>query len=123
MAVSYSLHGPLLRLDLDGTYDPEDVVRQFLAALSDPACPDPVALLVDVTRSDSLGNRSPGQIRYVAEFLGPYAKRIRGRCAVVASQDLHFGFGRMGSVYSEGVGIDAQIFRDSDAARKWLGVE
>jgi hypothetical protein len=62
MAVSYSLRGPLLQMSLSGTYDPEDVVREFLAAISDPACPDPVALLVDVTRSESLGSRSPSQI-------------------------------------------------------------
>jgi len=123
MAVSYSLTGPLLQMELAGTYSPEDIVRQFLAAIADPDCPNPVALLVDVTRSDSLGTRSPGQIRFVAEFLGSYSKRINGRCAVVASEDLHFGLGRMGSVYSEGVGVEAQIFRDANAARVWLGVD
>jgi len=122
MAVSYSLRGPLLQMNLAGTYDPEDVVREFLAALSDPACPNPVALLVDVTRSESLGTRSPSQIRYVAEFLGPYAKRINGRCAVIAAEDLHFGLGRMGSVYSENVGIEAAIFRQEADARRWLGL-
>lgn len=122
MAVSYSLKGSLLQLDLEGTYAPEDVARQFLAGLADPACPDPVSLLVDVRRSESLGARSPGQIRYVAEFLGTYAKRIGGRCAVIAVEDIHFGLGRMGSVYSEGVGVEAAIFRDEDAARQWLGV-
>lgn len=122
MAVTYSLEGALLRLELAGTYDPEDIVRQFQAALADPLCPDPVSLLVDVTRSESLAGRHPSQIRYVAEFLGPYAKRINGRLAVVAIEDLHFGLGRMGSVYSENVGVEAAIFRDPDAARRWLGV-
>lgn len=109
-------------MELAGSYDPEDIVRQFLAALAEPGCPDPVALLVDVTKSESMGSRSPSQIRYVAEFLGPYSGRIGGRCAVVATEDLHFGLGRMGSVYSEGVGVEAAIFRDPEAAREWLGV-
>lgn len=122
MAVSYALRGPLLQMNLSGTYDPEDVVREFLAALSDPACPNPVALLVDVTRSESLASRSPSQIRYVAEFLGPYVKRIGGKCAVVAVEDIHFGLGRMGSVYSENVGIEAAIFRQEEDARRWLGL-
>ena len=121
MAVTYLLEGPLLRLELAGTYEPEDVVRQFQAALSDPSCPDPVFLLVDVTRSESLAGRHPSQIRYVAEFLGPYAKRIHGRCAVIAVEDLHFGLGRMGSVYSENVGVEAAIFRDPEEALRWLG--
>lgn len=122
MAVSYSLKGSLLQLDLAGTYAPEDVARQFLAGIADPACPNPVALLVDVRRSESLASRSPSQIRYVAEFLGPYAKRIGGKCAVVAVEDIHFGFGRMGSVYSENVGVEAAIFRDEGAAKEWLGI-
>lgn len=121
MAVSYLLDGSLLRMELAGSYEPEDVVRVFLAAIADPACPDPVALLVDVTRSESLAGRSPSQIRFVAESLGPHVKRIKGRCAVVAVEDLHFGLGRMGSVYSEGVGVEAAIFREEEAARRWLG--
>ena len=121
MAVTYSLEGSLLRLTLAGTYEPQDIVREFQAALADPLCPDPVSLLVDVTRSESLASRHPSQIRYVAEFLGPYAKRIQGRCAVVAVEDLHFGLGRMGSVYSENVGVEAAIFRDPEEARRWLG--
>ncbi|HET9252494.1 MAG TPA: hypothetical protein VFP58_10305 [Candidatus Eisenbacteria bacterium] len=122
MAVSYSLEGPLLRMELAGTYDPEDVVREFEAAVADPRCPDPVSLLVDVTRSESLASRSPSQIRFVAESLGPYVKRINGRVAVVAIEDLHFGFSRMGSAYSENVGVEAAIFRDPEEARRWLGV-
>jgi hypothetical protein len=77
---------------------------------------------VDVTRSESLASRSPSQIRYIAEFLGPYAKRINGRCAVIAAEDLHFGLGRMGSVYSENVGIEAGIFRQEEDARRWLAL-
>ena len=122
MPVTYSLEGTLLRLTLSGTYEPQDIVSEFQAALADPLCPDPVSLLVDVTRSESLADRHPSQIRYVAEFLGPYAKRIQGRCAVVAVEDLHFGLGRMGSVYSENVGVEAVIFRDPNEARRWLGV-
>ncbi|HET9951405.1 MAG TPA: hypothetical protein VFS09_06380, partial [Candidatus Eisenbacteria bacterium] len=120
MPVSYEIRDVVLRLNLEGEYEPEEILRTFLAAMSDPACPKPVALLVDVSRSESLSKRSPGEIQTVAQALGPFAKRIGGRCAVVATDDLHFGLTRMGSAYSGGVGVDVQVFREMDAALGWL---
>lgn len=122
MPVTYTLEGALLRLDLEGQYEPRDIIRQFLAGLGDPGCPEKVALLVDTTRSTSLEKRAPHEIGSVAEFLGPYVDRIGGRCAVVARSDVHFGMSRMGSVYSAGVGVDAQVFRSPESALAWLGV-
>jgi hypothetical protein len=122
MSVTYTIQGKLLRLDLVGEYEPQDVPRAFLAALNDPTCPDPAKLLVDVTGSLSLANRAPFQIRYVSEFLGPYADRIERRCAVVAAKDVHFGLGQMGAVFTQGVGVTAEIFRDVESALEWLGI-
>jgi len=122
MPVSYVLNGSLLRLDLEGQYEPRDIIEQFLAGLADPECPRKIALLLDTTRSESLETRSPSEIRGVAEFLEPYVKRI-GRCAVVAQSDVHFGMGRMGTAYSENVGVVARVFREPEEALAWLGVE
>ena len=94
--MSYAIDGRLVTIRLEGTYEPQDIIRQFVAAMGDPGCPERVTLLLDVTRSESLSGRSPDEIRLVAEFLGPYAERIGGRCAVVATKDVHFGLGRMG---------------------------
>lgn len=122
MAVQYSIREGVLNMEFIGIYEPQDVVRQFLEAMSDPTCPNPVALLVDVSRSESLATRPAGEIRMVAEFLGPYAERIGGRVAVVAPSDVLYGLSQMGAVYSEAVGVSAQVFRTSDEALKWLGV-
>jgi len=42
---------------------------------------------------------------------------------MVASSDVHFGLSRLGSVYSEGVGVDVQVFRDLESAITWLTSE
>ncbi len=120
MAVTYRIVGDLLEMAFVGDYLPDDIPRQFLAALNDPACPKRVALFVDVTRSTSLAARSSEDIKRVAEFLGPYSDRIGGRCAVLATEDIHFGLSRMGSVYSAGVGVETRVFRDRDEALAWL---
>jgi hypothetical protein len=120
MAVTYSIDGDLLTMELSGSYISADVVRQFLAAMSDPRCPTQVAMLVDVSRSASLATRPTDEIRTVAEFLGPYHERIGGRCAVVAAPDVHFGLSQMGSMFSDGVGITTGVFRTHDEAVDWL---
>jgi hypothetical protein len=120
MAVQYAIGEGVLRLELVGEYEPMDVVRVFLEALSQPGCPIPVALLIDVTSSQSLASRPAAEIRKVAEFLGPYAHRIGGRCAVVATEDVHYGLARMGASHSERVGVATQVFRTTEDALKWL---
>ena len=120
MPVRYTLEDGILTLEPTGTYETQEVVQTFLAALKDPACPHEVGFLLDVTQSESLASRPTGDIRMVAEMLGPYAARVRSRVAVVAAKDVHFGLSQMGAVYSRGVGIAAKVFRTRAEANEWL---
>jgi hypothetical protein len=110
-------------LHFEADYQPEDVIRTFQAAMDDPGCPPVVALLLDVRRSSSLGGRTSDEIRHVAEYVGPYRERLGGRLAILSGSELHYGMGRIGSVYSGGVGIDAKVFRDEESALLWLSGE
>ena len=56
-----------------------------------------------------LATRPAEEIRMVAEFLGPYAARIGGRCAVIAPASVQFGLTQMGAVHAERVGDE--VFR------------
>ena len=120
MGVEYQFQDGVLAMSFAGQYAPDDVTERFLEALKDPACPDPVPLLVDVSRSESLATRPAEEIKMVARFLGPYADRIGGRCAVVAPTDVQFGLSQMGSVHSEGVGVTSRVFRSRQDALTWL---
>ena len=120
MAVTYSIRDEVLTMDLSGVYESQDVVRTFLTALEDAKCPSPVALLVDVSQSESLATRPGAEIRAVAEFLEPFSDRIGGRCAVVAPKDVQYGLSQMGSAHAERVGIASRVFRSRQAALEWL---
>jgi hypothetical protein len=122
MPVEHSFRAGVLTIAAVGVYEPSDLVHAFLAAMNDPACPRPVAMVFDVSRSESLATRPTDEIRKIAGFLGPYADRIGGRVAVVAPSDVHFGLSRLGAAHSEKAGVDAQIFRTMAEALKWLGV-
>jgi hypothetical protein len=123
MPVTYSIQGSLLKIELVGAYEPDDIITTFMAAINDPQCPRPAKLMVDVSRSEQLASAPVADIRRVAEYLGPFSDRIGGRVALVAPSDVHFGLTRLGSVYSEGVGVNAEVFRDTDSAVAWLDGE
>ena len=120
MPVTHRLDAGVLHVHAAGHYEPTDLPRAFLAGLADPACPAPVALLLDVRESEMVATRSPEQVRAIAEFLEPYTARIGGRCAVVVSRDSHFGMARMGAVYAGQVGVEANVFRSVEEAVAWL---
>src|SRR5262245_12144274 len=123
MPASYKLKADLLKIELVGATPADDVISTFVTAIHDPQCPTPVLLLLDVRQSQTLETQSVPEIRRVAEYLGPYAARIGGRAAVVAASDVHFGLSRLGSVYSESVGVEVQVFRDLESAVTWLGTK
>jgi hypothetical protein len=123
MPVRYSIQDGVLTMELAGTYESLDIMRAFLEAMKDPNCPNPAPLLVDVSASESLATRPAEEIRMVAQFLGPYAARIGGRCAVVAPAAVQFGLSQMGAVHAERVGVTVQAFRTREQALQWLKSE
>jgi hypothetical protein len=120
MPVLYAIEGDVLRMEFVEVYEPGDITQCFLSALADPACPDPVHLLVDVSRSDVITTRSEYQIRLISMFLRPHTARIGGRCALLAGSDAQADVGIRGSVYSQAIGVEARVFRTQDAALAWL---
>jgi hypothetical protein len=43
-----------------------------------------------------------------------------GPTAIVTNDDVLYGMGRMYSVLAEGVGANAEVFRDMESATRWL---
>jgi len=120
MPVTHRIEGDLLQIVAAGHYPPNALVEELVEAFADPLCPEHVKLLLDVRASEALATRNPDQIRRAAEFLERFAERIGRRCAVVVARDVQFGLARMGSVFSDGVGVDSQVFRSVDEAVAWL---
>jgi hypothetical protein len=123
MPVTYTIDEALVRLHLEGDHKPEEVTARFLEALSDPDCPPVAALLLDLSRTEALSERSAHEIRYVAQFAGRHADRMGGRVAVVVASDLDYNLTKMGAIFSAAVGLESKIFRNEGSALYWLGVE
>jgi len=118
---SYTFRGKLYRIDCVGVTPIQDVKDVLLEGLASPDCPHRPLLLIDVSQSTSLPRRPPAEIRDMAGFLAEHADAIGGKCAVVASDDVHFGLIRMGSVHSQDSGLETSVFRSVPEALEWLG--
>ena len=119
MPVSYRIQKDIVEIVLEGENPPEAVIECFHRALADPATPAKFLILLDVRKSTSLATRPTQDIIRVAEYIGPYKERIP-RCAVLATENVHFGLSRLGAVYSETAGVMTSVFRDHNEAVTWL---
>ena len=74
-------------------------------------------VVFDIRRSNE--TRSPDEVRAIADIV---KSRIAvGRMAVVASDDLYFGLGRMFQAFTASDGLEVGVFRDYDEAIQWMG--
>jgi len=119
MSATYRLNDDVVEMTLNGTTGIEEVIETFHKALDDSNTPEEFVLLVDVRESSSLATRPTSEIIKVAEYLGPFQDRVK-RCAVLATENIHFGLSRLGAVYSETAGVMTSVFRDKEEAVNWL---
>ncbi len=97
----------------DGLTRGEDAIRSGSAA--------PFDLLFDVR--ESLENRSAEELRQMADLVAERSGILSGRAAVVASDVLHFGLGRMFGAYADARQIEVRVFYSLEEAESWLARE
>lgn len=119
MSATYRLNDDVVEMTLNGTTGIDEVIQTFHKALDDSNTPEEFVLLLDVRQSSSLATRPTSDIIKVAEYLGPFQDRVK-RCAVLATENIHFGLSRLGAVYSETAGVMTSVFRDKEEAIDWL---
>ena len=121
MAVSYRFMENILRIDLVGVYPSDAIINAFDRALEDPRFPNQNArFLLDVTRSESLAERSVEDLRRVAEYFAKRSGRMGRRCAILAESAVHFGLMRMAIVFAEKYEAEARVFKSEEEAVLWL---
>ena len=121
MPVQYTFSGNLFRVNLKGSYTPEEMMKTFMNALNDPLFPENARFLLDVRESSELSERSYDDIRSLAQFFAAHSDRVGGRCAIVADKEVHYGLSRMGATFAETSGAKVEVFKDINEAILWIG--
>lgn len=120
MKLEYAFESRIALVHLAGTYSTADLRETVQALLTDPACPEKPLLLLDLTASDVIQNRSGGDVQEVARALQLIAPRLGDKLAMVAGSEAAYGLLRLGSVYAAQSGVKPAVFRDLASARGWL---
>jgi hypothetical protein len=120
MPVTYRFDSNIVVLEMIGEYSMHDIRNTIINSLADSHCPTSPCILVDLSESRSIYNRSSEDVNAMARSLTSFGNRFNNRIALVAQKDLVYGLMRMGSVFSEELGVKAEIFRTFAEARKWL---
>ena len=120
MPVLYRFDSNVIIIELIGEYS----INEFKALVSnlfnDPSCPQNPVLLIDLSNSRSIQNRSSASINSMASFIASYAERFNNRLAIVVPDDLTFGLMRMSSVEADSLKISFKILRTMEEARAGL---
>ena len=122
MPVRYSFEGRLFRIDLEGSYTPQDMMESLEAGLADPLFPEDARFLLDVRESNELAQRPAEQIRTIAEFFALRAERVGNCCAILTGSPVQYGLARVGAAAIESLGVDVEVLSSFDEALTWLGL-
>ncbi|MFO0825133.1 MAG: hypothetical protein U0792_18770 [Gemmataceae bacterium] len=95
-----------------------DMLKAGLAAGAAKPLPQGWHLLFDITRSTE--NRDPRELRNIADAIATHRSALSGRCAIVATDPLHYGLARMFGVFLGGLGFEVMVSRSLGEAQHWL---
>lgn len=122
MAIRYKIEGTLVDVTFEGTTETKEILETFERALTDPNLQNGSLLLVDVSGSTSLQERSSASIRMLAESVARWSDKVSGKLAVVVGKPVQYGIIRMASVYAASFGLDLRPFETREEALSWLGL-
>jgi hypothetical protein len=106
-----------------GLVTDQDVIEKEHALLADPGARSCRFELVDL-REVGQFEVSSETMRKLAQMHAETAEGFRkSRVAIIALSDATFGMWRMYQALVEGSGLDVRVFRETNEARNWLGVD
>ncbi len=122
MPVTYYIDQGILYTRCAGNATFREVLDHFRVLEEDPALPNSLDVLLDLTQLDSLPESS--QLRSVSSEIGRISDKVRFEAlAVVASSDVLYGLCRMFEVYAQPHFRTIQVFRQLQEAAEWIAVQ
>jgi len=119
MPVSYDFEGDILALRLVGEYGPAEIRAALVAALAERGS-EVAGLLADLRSSESIQDRTLGDLTAITGFLAYHAASYGNRIAILASTEDARERARFGIVDLAASGVITGIFPTVDDATSWL---
>jgi hypothetical protein len=120
MPVSFREDSGCAVLELSGSYSSKEAYDAMVAGLASFGDEPPRGLIVDVSQSAELANRSTPDILRAAQGIGLLGDRFSRRMGIVAPSTLAFGLMRMGAAHAENAGLAVRVCQTYESAREWV---
>jgi hypothetical protein len=118
MGLTYSIEKEFAMVIADGSFSVGDILAAFSKIQSEFAPPPPLQILIVDHASEFEPSRE--EALELASGWGAIFRDIPVRIALLVGKDIHYGLGRMVSVYAEQHDLLFNVFRHSLDALQWL---
>ena len=118
MGLTYSIEKELTTVIAEGTFSVDQVHSTFSKIRSEFDGSTPVQILIVDHGSEF--EPSQKEVQQLAKGWGAIFRDVPVRIALLVDKDIHYGLGRMASVYAEQHDLPFNVFRHSLDALQWL---
>ena len=115
----YEQNGRVVHFTFEGRSAMAEIAQTFTRALAELPPGGSFRLLMDLTKSVSLAQRTSSDIEGLSRFINSSGHGF-DRSALVANRDLYYGLMRVAAAIGEAEGFEVQVFRDKNDALAWL---
>ena len=110
----------IIVIEMSGAYKQEEARAVISKTFTDASLPKNAVLMIDLTKSESIVQRSSDDIKALADYINSFREYFNYRLALVTPDNLKYGLMRMTAVTGEQLGIEIKIFQEYSQARQWL---
>jgi hypothetical protein len=118
MGLTYSIERELVTVIAEGSFSVADVHAAFTRIRSEFEGSVPLQILIVDHGSEFEPNRE--EVHELTRGWGEIFRDVSVRIALLVEKDIHYGLGRMASVYAEQHDLPFDVFRHSLDAMQWL---
>ncbi|MBW2493284.1 MAG: hypothetical protein JRE43_00915 [Deltaproteobacteria bacterium] len=121
MGLTYSIERELVTVIAEGSFSVADVHGSFARIRSEFEGSVPIQILIVDHGSEFEPNRE--EVQELARGWGEIFRGVPVRIALLVEKNIHYGLGRMVSVYARQHDLPFDVFRHSLDAMQWLARE
>jgi hypothetical protein len=118
MGLSYSTEKELVTVVGDGSFGVGEIRETFSKIRSQFELASRVRILIVDHASDF--DPTHAEVQEFVDLWGALFKDVSARIALVVERELHYGLGRMATVYAERHELPFRVFRRKPEAIEWL---
>jgi 3'-phosphoadenosine 5'-phosphosulfate sulfotransferase (PAPS reductase)/FAD synthetase len=118
MGLTYSIEKEFATVIAEGSFSGGDVNAAFSKIRSEFESSRPLQILIVDHGSEFKPSRE--EVQELAKEWGAIFRDVAVRIALLVDKDIHYGLGRMASVYAEQHDLPFDVFRHSLDALQWL---